>query len=115
MTSPTLAYAQPANTTTASTCFNTRLNPAQQRIVDTVRDGVEDHVQRICAAYFPEITVLGVTAGIVVSKGVLTVDVALSHSYPVIAPMSVHNITDTTSPALCVQTLRRMIDRQMFA
>lgn len=115
MTTSALAYAQPANVTAASTHLNTRLNPAQQRIVDTVRDGVEDHVQHMCAAYFPEITVLGVTCGMVVSKGVLTVDVVLSHSYPVIAPMFVHNIADTTSPALCVQTLRRMIDRQMFA
>lgn len=81
------------------------LDPEQQHLVDTVRNNTEYLVDRICAVHHPDVTVLGVTAGMDVDRGVLAVDIALSSAYPAIGTVTLHGITDDTTTRECVDSI----------
>ena len=81
------------------------LNPKQQKLVKTVRDNTEYLVDRICAVHYPEAQVLGVTAGMDITRGVLAVDIALSSAYPAIGTVTLHGITADTTTRECVDSI----------
>lgn len=81
------------------------LNPKQQKLVKTVRDNTEYLVDRICAVHYPEVQVLGVTAGMDITLGVLAVDIALSSTYPAIGTVTLHGITADTTTRECVDSI----------
>lgn len=69
----------------------------QQDTVDTVRQQVEYLSSRICEIHHPEVIVLGVTAGMDTTNGVIAVDIALSHTYPEIGTVTLHDVTAHTT------------------
>lgn len=77
----------------------------QQRLIDTVRNNTEYLVDRICAVHHPDVTVLGVTAGMDIDHGVLAVDIALSSAYPAIGTVTLHGITADTTTRECVDSI----------
>ena len=81
------------------------LNPEQQKLVKTVRDNTEYLVDRICAVHYPEAQVLGVTAGMDITRGVLAVDIALNSAYPAIGTVTLHGITADTTTRECVDSI----------
>lgn len=81
------------------------LDPEQQKLVKTVRDNTEYLVDRICAVHYPEAQVLGVTAGMDITRGVLAVDIALSSAYPAIGTVTLHGITADTTTRECVDSI----------
>lgn len=93
---------------------NTRLNTAQQHLVDTVRENVEYLVGRICAVHFPDVAVLGVSTSMAVSAGVIAIDIALSHSYPTIGTVTLQGVTEHTPVATCVDALCSAITQHLL-
>lgn len=91
-----------------------RLNPAQQHLVDTVRENVEYLVTRICAVHFPDVAVLGVSTSMAVAAGVIAVDVALSHNYPTIGTVTLQGVTEHTPVATCVDTMCSAITQHLL-
>lgn len=81
------------------------LTPEQQKLVKTVRDNTEYLVDRICAVHYPEAQVLGVTAGMDITRGVLAVDIALSSAYPAIGTVTLHGIDANTTTRECVDSI----------
>ena len=92
---------QPILTNTDTVCLNTK----QQHLVNVVRDNTEYLVDRICAVHYPDVTVLGVTAGMDISRGILAVDIALSSNYPAIGTVTLHGVTDVTTTRQCVDSI----------
>lgn len=91
-----------ASTATNSAASNSSEAPAaldwrQQDTVDTVRQQVEYLSSRICEIHHPEVIVLGVTAGMDTTNGVIAVDIALSHTYPEIGTVTLHDVTAHTT------------------
>lgn len=103
----------PIPTPTAITT-NTRLNSAQQHLVDTVRENVEYLTKSICAVHFPDVAVLGVSASMAVAAGVIAVDVALSHNYPTIGTVTLQGVTEHTPVATCVDALCAAITQHLL-
>lgn len=82
---------------TNSTEAPAALDWRQQDTVDTVRQQVEYLSSRICEIHHPEVIVLGVTAGMDTTNGVIAVDIALSHTYPKIGTVTLHGVTAHTT------------------
>lgn len=85
------------HTATNSTEAPAALDWRQQDTVDTVRQQVEYLSSRICEIHHPEVIVLGVTAGMDTTNGVIAVDIALSHTYPEIGTVTLHDVTAHTT------------------